>query len=269
MTPRQSHPTYDAHQAVSAIEERIAKGEVLLLGPELSKDDLAGWRFVTEETLRRCFPGDGSKVAAILNTGPAHRVNSFTNPQYENRMRRERLEAVLSQLRHALEIFALPAGVAEVEPSTAPDPEVDGRVFVVHGRDDLAKHEVSSFLRTIGLDPIILHEQPNRGQTIIEKFERHARTSFAVVIMTPDDEGRLAGDPTLPLKPRARQNVVMELAYLMGTLGRSRVCALLSPSVEAPSDFAGIVYVPFDGGKGWQFELMRELKAAGFEIKIG
>ncbi|MGR3461117.1 MAG: TIR domain-containing protein [Roseovarius sp.] len=46
------------------------------------------------------------------------------------------------------------------------------RVFVVHGHDDSALHEVSRLLDKLGLDPVVLREQPNRGKTIIEKFEK-------------------------------------------------------------------------------------------------
>jgi predicted nucleotide-binding protein len=35
----------------------------------------------------------------------------------------------------------------------------------------MSKVSLANFLRKIGLNPIILHEQPNKGMTIIEKFE--------------------------------------------------------------------------------------------------
>jgi len=45
------------------------------------------------------------------------------------------------------------------------------RVFVVHGHDEAAKEAVARFLSKLELDPVILHEQPNQGRTVIEKFE--------------------------------------------------------------------------------------------------
>ncbi len=138
-------------------------------------------------------------------------------------------------------------------------------VFVVHGRDGEAKELVARFLTKLGLNPIILHEQPNAGRTVIEKFERHSAVGFAVVLLTPDDVGGLAEDPET-LLPRARQNVVLELGYFMGRLGRSRVCALAKESVEFPSDVAGVIYVPLDVGGAWKMALVKELKASGFEV---
>ena len=50
-------------------------------------------------------------------------------------------------------------------------------VFIIHGRDEGTKETVARFISQIQLNPIILHEQPNQGQTIIEKFEQHAEVA--------------------------------------------------------------------------------------------
>jgi len=148
------------------------------------------------------------------------------------------------------------------------DEAADSRqVFVVHGRDEAAKEAVARFLGKLDLDPVILHEQPNQGRTIIEKFEEHADVGFAVVLLTPDDEGRLAGTSG-DSKPRARQNVIFELGYFIGRLGRRRVCALYRPGLELPSDFAGVAYVEMADGGGWHLHLAREIRSAGINIDM-
>lgn len=134
------------------------------------------------------------------------------------------------------------------------------KVFVVHGHDEGAREAVARFLEQIGLEPIILHERANQGRTIIEKVEAEADVLFAVVLLTPDDEGCKKGGS---LQPRARQNVVFELGYFVGHLGRNHVCALMRGEVEIPSDFTGVVYAKFDESGGWKQALGRELEAAG------
>ena len=62
------------------------------------------------------------------------------------------------------------------------DPPSSNKVFVIHGKDEGIKETVARFLQTFGLEPVILHEQANRGRTIIEKFEDHAQVEFAVVL---------------------------------------------------------------------------------------
>jgi len=139
-------------------------------------------------------------------------------------------------------------------------------VFVVHGRDEKAKLDVARFLERLDLNPIILHEQSNRGRTVIEKFEQHAEVQFAVVILSPDDVGRLQMEDESSSKPRARQNVVFEMGYFIGRIGRSRVFPLKVGDVEIPSDYAGVAYTPMDQRGAWKSELVRELKAADFNI---
>jgi predicted nucleotide-binding protein len=136
------------------------------------------------------------------------------------------------------------------------------RIFVVHGHDEGARETLARFLEKLDFDPIILHEQDNRGGTVMEKIETHGDVGFAVVLLTPDDEGCVKnGTP----EPRARQNVLLELGYFLGRLGRDKVCALKRGTVEIPSDFAGVVWESMDG-HGWKQALGRELEAAGHEI---
>ena len=139
------------------------------------------------------------------------------------------------------------------------------KVFVIHGRDEVAKQTVARFLETLGLEPVILHEQANQGRTIIEKFEDHAHVGFAVALLTPDDVGSLKEERN-NLNPRARQNVIFEFGYFIGKLGRKRVCALVKGDVEKPSDYRWGPYIPFDDSDGWKMRLIKELKSAEFEI---
>ena len=142
------------------------------------------------------------------------------------------------------------------------------RVFIVHGHDDPAKDSVARFLGRLGLDPIILHEQASSGRTIIEKFEKYSDDiAFAVVMLTPDDEGRIAKSSD-DLRPRARQNVIMELGYFMGRLGRSRVCALHKGGVELPSDYQGVIYIDMDTGGGWKAKVAQEFVQAKIPINL-
>jgi len=138
------------------------------------------------------------------------------------------------------------------------------RVFIVHGHDEAPRETVARFITTAGLEPVILHEQASLGMTIPEKLIANSNVGFAVVLLTPDDFGRSKAETEL--NPRARQNVILELGYFVGHLGRDRVCALLKDTVEIPSDYMGVVYTPFDAGGGWKQALAKELQAAGYVV---
>ncbi|KAA3616728.1 MAG: hypothetical protein DWQ05_10700 [Calditrichaeota bacterium] len=143
----------------------------------------------------------------------------------------------------------------------------NNKVFIVHGHDDESKEKLARFLGALNLDPIILHEQANEGKTIIEKFETYTEVAFAVVLLTPDDIGGKVKKPDKVL-PRARQNVIFELGFFIGKIGRNRVCALHKGNVELPSDYHGILYLPMDESGGWKLLLARELKQIGLNIDL-
>lgn len=134
------------------------------------------------------------------------------------------------------------------------------RIFIVHGHDDGFLNEVARFIEKMGMEAVILREQPSKGNTIIAKFKEHADTSdYAVVLMTPDDQGRAKAEKKS--HPRARQNVVFELGFFYGALGAGRVAALTKGSVQVPSDFDGVVYIDASS-ETWKVGLIRELNAA-------
>ncbi len=118
------------------------------------------------------------------------------------------------------------------------------KVFIVHGHDSSLRVELSSFLRYLGLESVVLVEEDDLGFSIIEKFEHYAATcEFALVLMTPDD--RQASDLRGQEKWRARQNVILELGWFMARLGRSRVVVVHKGEVEIPSDVLGVLYLRF------------------------
>jgi predicted nucleotide-binding protein len=142
----------------------------------------------------------------------------------------------------------------------------DGPIFVVHGHSLAALHEAVRVLeRGTGREVIVLHEQANSGRTILEKFEDHATdASFAVVLLTADDEGgsREATDVHF----RGRQNVIFELGFFFGKLGRRRVAVLLEANIEKPSDIDGLVYISLDQAGAWKQALARELEAVDIVV---
>ena len=144
-------------------------------------------------------------------------------------------------------------------------PPLTNEIFVIHGRDNEAKQMIARFLEKIDLKPVVLHEHPDGGRTIIEKFEQNAEVGYAVVLLTPDDVGSLRGEED-DLNPRARQNAIFEFGYFIGRLGRQRVCALKQGNVEIPSDYRGVLYIDLDRAGGWKMKLIAELQNAGLGV---
>jgi predicted nucleotide-binding protein len=145
--------------------------------------------------------------------------------------------------------------------------EYSRRIFIVHGHDGELKNELARLLERLDFEPIILHEQPDRGQTVFDKLSGEmGDVGFAFVILTPDDIGSVASKPD-DIKPRARQNVVFEHGLFCGYLQPERVCAIRRGDVEFPSDLLGVLYktVPLGGSiRSIALEIVHELRAAGY-----
>lgn len=150
----------------------------------------------------------------------------------------------------------------------APTPQTQkqtntSQVFIIHGRDIGTRDTIARFLESLDLEPVILQEQPDRGRTIIEKFEDYAQIDFAIALFTPDDFGGLKGDDP---QSRARQNVVFEFGYFIGKYGRERVRALVKGDLKIPSDYSGVLNIRIDDSDSWKIHLVGELKSAGFDF---
>ncbi|MCX8534606.1 nucleotide-binding protein [Chryseobacterium luquanense] len=144
------------------------------------------------------------------------------------------------------------------------------KVFIVHGHNEEMKQTTARFLEKFDLEPIILHEQPNQGRTIIEKFSDYSDVSYAIVLLSADDLAFIKNDTPDNAKFRARQNVILELGYFLGKLGRDKVVAIFEQGkdIEIPSDFSGILYLGYSGDESWKLMLAKELKATGFDIDL-
>lgn len=158
------------------------------------------------------------------------------------------------------------SSTTEGNTSVSPDAVTPQSIFIVHGHDQNTVNDVRIRVsRLTEIMPEILADSAGRGDTIIEKFERRAaKSDYAIVVLTPDDEGRAKNSTSTDLNDRARQNVILELGYFYAKLGREKV-AVIHHGVELPSDIAGVNYIRY-GTSTWIEELRAELKAAGFSL---
>ena len=121
----------------------------------------------------------------------------------------------------------------------------NNKIFIIHGHEEAKWRELKSILSDhLKLVPIILNEQPDKGKTIIEKFEHYAeQCCYAFAIFTPDDIVENNGNKYF----QARPNVIYELGWFTAFLGRNRVCVLLQDDAKMDifSDFQGVIQKRF------------------------
>lgn len=266
--PGPSSLRFPRGRAAEQIKTQIEKGIELRDRPLTTKADLDQaqndryrWSDFNSELLSRLFD-NRSMVDEYENTGP---MIFFARTTFQQDVEefRGNMSSSINRLTSVLDrLDLIPDPNDHKSPGVTGMPESDD-IFIVHGRDHGAKEAVARFLMKLDLKPLILHEQANQGMTIIEKIERNAQgVRYVVVLLTPDDVGALKGESP---HPRARQNVVFELGWFCGKLGRERVCALLVEGVERFSDYP-VAYVPMDPAGAWERGLARELRAARIDF---
>jgi predicted nucleotide-binding protein len=265
----------------SIIDRAIDEAETLLEAAGDVRDqasyeswlnDLHRWHARTREALQSSYEGD-EVASEFYDAATGGRVLIWGGGEsldeiFDGRQKATR-EAIntLRSIRERLDYAEVPSAADEPIPAPEAAP-LARRVFVVHGHDEGLREQVARVLDKLDFEPLILMEQPNKGRTLIEKFEDGALdVGFAVVLLTADDFCRDSDADEWSEQPnRARQNVVLELGYFMGKLGRPRVAALFQPGTEIPTDIHGLGYIEIDAGGAWRFELASELRAAGYDV---
>ncbi len=259
-------PSLKPSRAIELLEKQIEQINVLLQlhydDPEFNK----WWNF-TEQIIIKAFGKPHENLSAYNSAWGGAVGFGMTDVYYQ-----ERYIKRLHKLKKLLEGFIEQLHVFGETENTQVKSEIKDfssrKIFIVHGHNEQYKSELALVLTRLGFEPIILHEQPSKGMTIIEKLEEHSDVGFAFVLLTPDDIGNQKNKKD-NLLPRARQNVVFEFGLFVGKLGRERVCCLYTGEVELPSDLHGLVYIPFKSSiNEVQLDIVKELRAAGYDVKI-
>jgi predicted nucleotide-binding protein len=140
------------------------------------------------------------------------------------------------------------------------------KIFLAYGQDNEMKTDIIQTLKKLDLDPIILYEKPNKTQTIIEKTSDYQHVSFAVIPVSPEELTYPKEKNPDEAKYRATQSLIFEIGYFLGRLGSQNVVAIYrkNKDFEIPNQLTGIVWIEYK--TGWYFELIKELKAANFDV---
>lgn len=238
---------------------------------EEAKNDVSNWSDYNSELLKQSFNNEYNEYKKDYDQVNFYYGMLGGRPQNKIVELQEKLQNKVKNLNQLVaKVDLMKSQISEHPTASASEtisaPNDTKNVFIVHGHNNEIKVNVARTLEKLGLNPIILHEQPNAGKTIIEKFETHSDVGFAIILLTDDDLGKAKADENS--NPRARQNVILEMGYFIGKLGRDRVCPLYTNGVELPSDLYGLLYTEIDNGESWKIKIAKELKAAGYEIDV-
>lgn len=250
-------------------DKLVNQGRELLVSAKHVTDihrDFNKWLEVVSKWLQENFPNSSfSADWSSLGVSYLLRKGGYDDSTYATTLFQQMVQTRLKWLSNLMTAWKNAQSVKNIKPNNI---IISKKVFIVHGRNNEIKETVSRFLEKLELEAVILHEQPNAGKTIIEKFLDYADVSFAIILMTPDDRGGLSNEVFEKQKSRARQNVILELGFFLGKIGRERTCIIYDETVELPSDYDGVLYIPYDSEGAWQLKLAKEMKNARLPIDL-
>lgn len=278
--------TISREDAKSKLQARIEKGlELKQRGVDTREafeslsNDYSKWDSFNSELLKRIFTTDeltqeyevGNWGVISISMEEPSLAEKITKVYRNVDKKIHRLDSIIERLELIPLSSTIKNSAIQVDEATSAQVRTN-RVFVVHGRDEIAKTSLEVFLHEIGLEPIVLHRQADEGMTIIEKFEKHSDVEYAFILLTPDEVAYLAAeeskaDGERSKEFRARPNVIFEFGYFVGKLGRSRVCCLYTGNVSLPSDVSGMIYKRYERSiEEVAYSVIKDLKASGYTV---
>jgi predicted nucleotide-binding protein len=209
---------------VKVVQTRLADAVILIGGAE--KAEQAGLTAAVSGKPLACIGSFGG-AAAKLND---RFVGSPTTWGYEQDQTRR-----LLQLQEPFSDIVLKTALETAWIEGAP------KLMIIHGRSadrDILKRYLLKHVGRV----IVLADEFDPTQPIPLKFERFASSvDGAIALLTPDDVGALASDPTFT-NLRARENVWVEVGWFWGRRGREKLLLLTKGEVTIPSDLGNVDY---------------------------
>ncbi len=258
------------------VQERIEKGKKLndstissIEQLETNEKSYKKWDDYNKELLSSSFTVVSNKYLQEYSGAGRHTIGvdkvrsgvNINSRQFREWKIKEYLKVKILSLESIFELIDLiPTQIINTENEFKNNSMKSKNVFIIHGHNEEMKKNVQLMLERIGLNAIVLHERPDKGRTIIDKLiEEGAEAKYAIALLSPDDQHTDGSG-------HARQNVVLEIGYFLGKLGRNNVRLLKKGNTTIPSDLQGILYDDYDTKGGWKVKLAKEMKSVGLEI---
>jgi predicted nucleotide-binding protein len=255
------------------LNERIKEGELLHNTEVQTMDELtelqrkfSDWNDYNRELIKRAFNNGNQseyyyeyyKVNDYVGLYDSIKRVNTSHPAYKLEKGKERIQNCITILKRLVEKLPLIDEEHSIQGYNTKDKAFYNRGFIVHGHNEARKFEVARFIENdLRRKTVILHEQANKGRTIIKKFEDYSAVDFAVALWTADDFGRAKASQEE--SPRARQNVIFETGFFIGKIGRQNVIVLYEDGVEIPSDYSGVIFIRL--ADNWKDDLRKEIDA--------
>lgn len=131
--------------------------------------------------------------------------------------------------------------IKEAHLSHTPNTE-NTKVALIYGHDKVARNGIELICRRLKFETFILSNVGVNSETIYRQIVQAIKTAnFVIAILTHDDFAYAGKDENKTLRPRARQNVILELGVALGSMDLQRIMIITRNGIEIPSDLDGVI----------------------------
>ncbi len=214
-------------KAIEYLKERLKEIPYLATLP-YDNDDHILWRNGIEDVLEEVFKRESTEYKRFIET--RSKIDSNNRRASYLRILKKRETALLSII-HKYEIL----GSNKVD-SYGKHCELPS-AFISHGKESIALDKIETFVLALGVNPLIVKDQPSLDKTVDDKVEYYLSQADAVIILA-------TGDDEVSGKHQPRQNVIHEIGLSQKTLP-GRIIYLLEANAEFPSNIRPKVWESF------------------------
>jgi predicted nucleotide-binding protein len=131
------------------------------------------------------------------------------------------------------------------------------RIAILCRLGDAAREAASGFVAQLGLQPVVAPARQQGDAYFIDALDGLRGADYAVVLLAAED-----------LSPNPRPALLLEIGFLLGALGRGRLCFLVAGKPEAVPELGALTRLTMDDAGVWRLLLAREMKQAGLEVDL-
>lgn len=139
--------------------------------------------------------------------------------------------------------------------------------ILVKGRNTEMNSAAEDAVKKLGIDYTSLQTDSDAGADMLSDFSAY-KDSYALVVLGDDEVGTLRDNFPKNATLRAETWICFMMGYLVARLGRDHVFAIHRKvsNYQVPYEFDSLLYYPYDEEGRWQFDLVKCLKNAGYEV---
>ena len=212
----------DRQRAIELLKQK-SKEAVYVASLPFQNNEYIPWRRNIEDILETTFGVTSTEYKRVADT-----IKKVTGTRVEIQ---RAYVTLVHRIQQEVESIIQKYEIVGIEEKPATMAEIP-KAFIAHGGDSPALRDLKSFLQALGVQPLVVEEQPSEGRSVSENVDWYARQADCTIILAT--KGDIDGK-TGSFIPRG--NVLMEIGKLQ-QIFKDRIIYLLQAGTKFPTNIS-------------------------------